>query len=75
LAPAAPQPSQEDAREIRFRPQDSPAPQEPAVVEQPEAGVHTASQQPLALHVVWAGVQAQPAQPPEPSQYRVHWAP
>jgi hypothetical protein len=75
LAPAAPQPLQEAARVMVLIPQDSPPPQEPAVVEQPEAGVHTAWQQPLAVQVVWAGVHEQPAQLPEPSQYLVHWAP
>ena len=60
---------------IVFAPQDSPPPQEPATVEQPEAGVHTSSQQPVAVHVVSAGVHEQVPQSPSPSQYMVHVEP
>jgi hypothetical protein len=60
---------------IVFAPHDSPPPQEPAVVEQPEAGVHTALQQPPAVQLLVAGVQEQPSQSPSPSQYSVQVAP
>ena len=60
---------------IEFAPQDSPPPQEPATVEQPETGVQTSSQQPPAVHAVVAGVHEQLPQLPDPSQYWVHVAP
>ena len=75
MAPAPPQPVQVAARVIVLAPQDSPPPQEPATVEQPEAGVQTAVQQPPAVQLLVAGVQEQLSQSPRPSQYSVHVAP
>ena len=72
VAPAAPHPLQVEASVIVFAPQDSPPPQVPATVEHPEAGVHTALQQPPAVHVVVAGVHEQELHTsPVPLQYRV----
>jgi hypothetical protein len=47
---------------MTLTPQDSPEPQEPAVVEQPEAGEHAGVQQPPAVQVVWAAVHEQELQ-------------
>jgi hypothetical protein len=63
---------QDEASVITFAPQDSPPPQVPVAVEQPEAGVHTALQQPPAVHAVVAGVHEQELHTsPVPLQYRV----
>jgi hypothetical protein len=72
VAPAGPHPVQNDATVIVFVPQDSPPPQVPATVEQPVAGVHTAWQQPPAVHVVLDGAHVQSSHSPYPSQCRVH---
>jgi hypothetical protein len=68
VAPAGPQPVQNDATVMTFWPQVSPPPHDPAAVEQPVAGVHTAAQQPPAVQVVLDGAHEQSSHSPSPSQ-------
>jgi hypothetical protein len=75
VAPAGPHPWQNDATAITLVPQLSPPPHDPTAVEHPAAGVHTAWQQPPAVHVELDGVHEQSSHSPNPSQCRVHCAP